>query len=87
MGTINMALEQNKPILVVPRLKAYRELVNDHQIATAKRFEQLGHVLAAYSINSLPEKITHLKFFHPKPRENHARRVAERIANYLQECV
>ena len=49
MGTITMALDNEKPILVMPRLRRYAEVVNDHQVAIAQRFEQLGHILAAYS--------------------------------------
>ena len=87
MGTIMMALDQNKPILVMPRLKKYRELVNDHQLATAKRFEQLGHVLAVYDINELVDKFNLLKSFHPVPRENQVDKVAERIGSFLLHCL
>ena len=45
MGTITMALDHRKPLLVMPRLKKYGEVVNDHQRAIAKKFEQLGYLL------------------------------------------
>jgi len=83
MGTITMALERHKPILVVPRLKKYQELVNDHQLATAKHFEQLGHVIAAYDINELTLKLELLKTFKPAPRESQVELVAERIGAFL----
>ena len=86
MGTITMALAQYKPILVIPRLKQYRELVNDHQLATAKRFEQLGHILAVYHISELPEKINFLKSFQPAPRANQVEKVSERIGTFLHFC-
>ena len=86
MGTITMALEQNKPILVMPRLKKHRELVNNHQLATAKRFEQLGHVIAAYDISELLEKFHLLESFQPAPRESQAVKVAERIGTFLHHC-
>jgi len=49
MGTINMALYNHKPLLVMPRLKRYNEVVNDHQLAVARRIsflkrEKLIHV-------------------------------------------
>jgi UDP-N-acetylglucosamine transferase subunit ALG13 len=87
MGTITMALERHKPILVMPRLKKYRELVNDHQLATAKHFEQLGHVIAAYDINELPEKLNLLKSFQPAPRGSQVDKVAERIGTFLHQCL
>lgn len=84
MGTITMALQQHKPILVIPRLKQFKELVNDHQLATAKQFERSGHVLAAYHVDELLLKIQSLKTFHPAPRKNQAEQVSKYIGNFLQ---
>jgi len=42
-------LENNVSFVVTARLKKHGEVVNDHQVAIAQRFEQLGHILAAYS--------------------------------------
>ena len=84
IGTIVIALEQGKPLLVMPRMKRFKEHVNDHQVTTAQRFEQLGHILAAYSVEELPEKLQQLRIFVPKLRENQAQAVADRIALFLQ---
>ena len=73
-----------KPLLAIPRLKKYGEVVNDHQVAIAIRFEKLGHILSAYSVEELPDKLQQLKIFVPKPRENQAKAVADRIASFLQ---
>ena len=83
MGSITMALSHNKPILVMPRLKKYGEHVNNHQLGTARKFEELGHVLVAVETEELPAKIEVLKTFKPKPRKNQADKVAERIKQYL----
>jgi UDP-N-acetylglucosamine transferase subunit ALG13 len=48
MGTILTALEMGKPLLVVPRRAALGEHRNDHQLATARRFAQLGSVGVAF---------------------------------------
>jgi UDP-N-acetylglucosamine transferase subunit ALG13 len=84
IGSIVMALEHGKPLLVMPRMKRFKEHVNDHQVATARKFEELGHILAAYSEEELPGKLHQLKTFVPKPRENQANAVAERIAKFLE---
>ena len=83
MGTITMALSHNKPLLVMPRLKKYGEHVNDHQLGTARKFEQLGHILAAYDERELTYKIKELKTFIPKPRKAEPEKVAAKIAEYL----
>lgn len=83
MGIITMALESNRPLLVMPRLKQYGEVVNDHQVAIARKFEKLGHVLVAYEIEELPGKIEELRNFVPRKREAQAHAVAEQIARFL----
>jgi UDP-N-acetylglucosamine transferase subunit ALG13 len=85
VGTITMALDSKKPLLVMPRLKKYGEVVHDHQVAIAQKFEELGHMLVAYSEEELPGKLRELKSFVPKPRENQAKAVASRIAKFLNE--
>ena len=49
IGIIRTALENNKPLLVMPRLRRYHEVVHDHQVEIARKFEKLGHILVAYS--------------------------------------
>ena len=79
-----MALDNKKPLLVIPRLKKYGEVVNNHQVAIARKFEKLGHILSAYNVEELPGKLQQLKTFVPKIRENQAQAVANRIARFLQ---
>ncbi|MCH8118227.1 MAG: hypothetical protein IIC00_00695 [Planctomycetes bacterium] len=83
MGTITMALKNHKPLLVMPRLKRYREHVNDHQVATARKFEELGHILAVYDAKDLPNGIRKLKNFIPRERKANPEAVADRIHRFL----
>ena len=85
MGTITMALEQRKPLLVMPRLKKYGEVVNDHQLAIATKFEQLGYLLVAYNDDDVPDKMKQLKSFVPQERQPCPDLVAARIATFLNE--
>ena len=83
MGSIIMALRTQKPILVMPRLRKFHEAVNDHQLHTAKKFEQLGHVVAAYHPSEIPQKIRLLDSFTPRPRKCQPDKVAAHIGNFL----
>jgi len=85
IGNISLALKLGKPLLVMPRLKEYGEVVNDHQLHTARKFEELGHVLAAYDESELAGKIQQLKTFVPRPRHAQPEAVAARIRAFLQE--
>jgi UDP-N-acetylglucosamine transferase subunit ALG13 len=83
MGSISMAIKYQKPLIVMPRLKKYGEHVNDHQLHTALKFEELGYILAAYDENELVEKIKLLKTFIPKSRVPNRQGVIDRISSYL----
>jgi len=83
MGTITMALDTGKPLLVMPRRKRYGEVVNDHQVAIAHKFEQLGHLLVAYEPEELADKVKLLKGFKPSPRLVRPEAVVKRIAEFL----
>jgi beta-1,4-N-acetylglucosaminyltransferase len=83
MGTITMALEHSKPLLVLPRLRKFGEVVNDHQVAIAGRFEKAGHLLAAYSEDELDVKVPHLLTFVPRRREVDPDSVCDVISEFL----
>ncbi len=85
MGTIAMALDNNKPLLVIPRLKKYGEVVNDHQAAIARKFSELGHLLVAYDVAELPDRICQLKHFVPRKRKSDPDAVANRIREFLND--
>lgn len=57
MGTIISALEMGKSILVMPRLKSYGEVRNDHQSATARRFLALNYISVAFDEVELAAKL------------------------------
>lgn len=89
IGTITMALDNEKPLLVMPRMKRYKEHVNDHQIDFAREFGELGHILVAYDVEDLADSIRKLKSFVPKERKASPDAVADRIGrflNSLSEC-
>ena len=83
IGTITMALKNHKPLLVMPRMKRYREHVNDHQVDTARKFEELGHILAVYDAKDLLNGIRKLKNFVPTERKANPEAVADRIRRFL----
>lgn len=60
MGTILTALELGKPLLVMPRRAALGEHRNDHQLATVRRFSELGNVKAAFDEHELPGQLDEL---------------------------
>ncbi|MCA9278740.1 MAG: glucuronosyltransferase [Phycisphaeraceae bacterium] len=60
MGSILTALQVGKPILVMPRRGDLNETRNDHQVATAKRFRELGRIEVAETPEELAEALDNL---------------------------
>ena len=61
MGTIISALELGTPIIVMPRRAALGEHRNDHQLATAKRFQALQYVTVANDEKELWRQLDNMK--------------------------
>jgi len=53
MGTILSAMELGKPLIIMPRLVAYNEHRNDHQLATALKFKNTPGIYVAMNDNEL----------------------------------
>ncbi len=83
IGVIIQALHSNTRLLVLARQSEFGEHVNDHQVSTAERFEQLGHVLS-FNEDNLAEKLREVTTFTPKPRSPNVVGVGNAVANFLQ---
>lgn len=57
MGTIICAAQMGHVPVVMPRLRRYRETVDDHQVRLAKVFERTGRVAVVWATDSLPERV------------------------------
>lgn len=53
MGTILSAMQKGKPIIVFPRIAALGEHRNEHQLATARKFKEMGIVNVAMNEEEL----------------------------------
>jgi len=68
MGSILTALELGKPIVIMPRKALLGEHRNDHQLATARRFAEMGTVTVAMDERELVEKLDALGQLGAAPR-------------------
>ena len=51
----------------------------------SRKFEENGYLLAAYSVEELPEKIHALRSFIPQKRQTQTEAVRDRISGFLKE--
>ena len=69
VGSIEMALEQNKKVIAVPRLKKFREHVNDHQKDIEKKLDEKGCLIGIDDVSKLGIALKKVKKFIPKKYE------------------
>ena len=65
VGSIEMALNKNKKIIVVPRNKKYGEHVNNHQIDTEQEFNKKGWIIGIDDVGNLANALEKSKNFVP----------------------
>ena len=53
IGSITTALRLQKKVIVVPRLKKYKEHVDDHQLEIANAYQEKGFIAVAQNKNEL----------------------------------
>jgi UDP-N-acetylglucosamine transferase subunit ALG13 len=68
MGTILSALNQGKPILVMPKRASLGEHRNEHQLATARHLQAMGHISVAFDETELRQRLDDLDFLSARPR-------------------
>lgn len=55
VGSILTALEQKTHLIIVPRLKKYGEVVDDHQLEIARQLSENPNVTTLYDVENLDE--------------------------------
>ena len=69
IGSIEMALEQNKKVIAIPRLKKFREHVNDHQKDIERKLDEKGCLIGIDDVSKLGIALKKVKKFIPKKYE------------------
>ena len=64
-----MSLEQNKKVIAVPRLKKYKEHVNDHQKDIEGEFNKRGWIIGINDVSELGIALKKVGNFIPKKYE------------------
>ncbi len=77
------AWEQGKPVVVVPRLKKYGEVIDDHQLDFAKELEKEGRVVAIYDVNMLEDALKRANVEPPKVAND--KRLTNALKNYVAQ--
>lgn len=84
VGSILDGLKENKKIIVAPRLKEYKEHVNNHQIQIVEEFEKEGYIIKT-NITDLNEALIKVKKFTPKEYKSNNYKFTNMIYKGIEE--
>jgi len=84
VGSIITSLQKGKKVIAVPRLKKYKEHVNDHQLDIIKSFSDLGHIIGLSSVEELGEALKKVKDFQPKQYVKNTGNILKIVENFIE---
>lgn len=83
VGSIITAIEESKRVIAVPRLKKYKEHVNDHQLDIIKSFDDAGYIIGLDSVEKLGEALKKVKDFEPKRYIKNTGNILKIVENFI----
>lgn len=83
VGSIINGLQNNKKVIVVPRLAKYDEHMNDHQIQITDNFSKEGYILPLYENDNLGDVLEKVKSFTPKKFKSNTEHMIKIISDYI----
>lgn len=83
VGSIMTGIRAKKPIIVVPRMKLYKEHVDDHQAEIAQAFSEKGCVLCCTDLSKLGEVIQQAGSYSFQPYVEPEGKVEDIILSYI----
>ena len=85
VGSIMTALQHEKKIIAVARLKKYKEHTNDHQVQIIKEFAHDGYLLELRDFNQLDKIIQKANSFKPKAYRSNQMKMVSLVDCKIQE--
>lgn len=83
VGSIISSITRGKKVIAVPRLKKYKEHVNDHQLDIINSFNDNGYIIGIHSVEELGEALTKIKSFVPKKYIQNTGKVINIVENFI----
>lgn len=83
VGTIIEGINLGKKIIAVPRLKKYKEHVNDHQLQIIQNFNDNGYIIGVNSVDEIGSAIEKIKNFVPKQYKSNKQNFLNKLENSI----
>lgn len=85
VGSIIDALKYNKTVIATPRLKKYKEALNDHQIQIIENFGIEGYIIPLLDLTELNLAIEKVKTFKPKKYKSNTNKMVKLIEDFIDK--
>lgn len=79
VASIIEGLNHGKKIIAVPRLKKYKEHVNDHQLQIIENFRKSGFIIGICGVNELEDTLEKVNDFVPKKYISNNKKFVEKL--------
>jgi len=83
VGSIISCIKKEKKVIAVPRLKEYKEHVNNHQIQIVQSLSKKGFIIGIKQLNELSEEINNIEKFEPKKFVSNTEKMINKIEEYI----
>ena len=84
VGSIITSMQKGKKVIAVPRLKKYKEHVNDHQLDIIKSFKDSGYIIGLSCVEELEEALKDVKDFEPKQYVKNSGNILKIVENFIE---
>jgi len=85
VGAILTGLKYNKKVIAIPRLKKYKEHVNDHQIQIVSNFHDEGYIVGINEVEELENAINKIKDFCPRKYKSNKNNMVKLVKELIDK--
>ena len=85
VGSIVSSIEKGKKVIAVPRLKKYKEHVNNHQLDIIKSFNDMGHIIGVTGVEELEGALRKISTFEPKKYIKNTGNVLKIVEEFIEK--
>ena len=83
VGSIITSITKGKKVIAVPRLKEYKEHINDHQLDIINSFDEMGYIIGISKVEELGDALKKIKDFKPKKYIQNTGNILKIVENFI----
>ena len=83
VGSIINSISKDKKVIAVPRLKEYKEHVNNHQLDIISSFDKMGYIIGIDKVEELGQALEKVKKFKPKKYVSNTGKIIEIVSDFI----